>query len=121
MGKDVGRNRDIMSVSLSSWSPFQSAEVRQICAHMTPAELASVRRRGGLYGLWVAATFAIPLSMAITWPSPVALTVASVLILLHVICIPIWMRRQRRFLASTSWATSQGIKSESLRLFSLRG
>jgi hypothetical protein len=80
-------------------------------------ELASVRRRGGLYGLWVAATFAFPLS---TVPSPVFLAVASAFILLHVVCIPIWMSNQRRFLASTAWASSQGIKPENLRLFSLR-
>jgi hypothetical protein len=83
-------------------------------------ELASVRRRGGLYGLWVAATFAFPLSTAIAFPSPVFLAVASAFILLHVVCIPIWMSNQRRFLASTAWASSQGIKPENLRLFSLR-
>jgi len=108
-----------MSTRLTTWSPFQSAEVQQICAHMTPGELASAGRRATLYGLWVAATFALPLSSVMNPRSETA-TLALGLILLHVACIPIWMRQQRPFIASTSWASEQGIKPEDLRLFSLR-
>ena len=49
----------------STWSPFQSPEVREICTHLTPTEHARLindaRERGRLIALW----FALPLAIIV--------------------------------------------------------
>jgi len=109
-----------MSRNWKTWSPFQSPEVRQICAHMTDAERAKVAERGGGYGLWVAATFALPLAFALAYRSLVTIIIAAVLVTVHVICVPFWQRGQKRFLCSTAWAREQGLTPERIRLFGFR-
>ncbi len=103
-----------------TWSPFQSPEVRDICTHMTDAERAEASRRAGLYGIWVAATFAVPLAFAMSERSHLFTVIAAVLVTIHVICIPIWQKMQRRFLCSTAWAREHGITSDRLRMFAFR-
>src|SRR3954468_5500726 len=44
-----------------TWSPFQSAAVKQICDHMTDSERLTAMRRGGKYGVWVAGTCMLPI------------------------------------------------------------
>lgn len=102
---------------MSTGSPFQSPEVRDICAHMTEAEKAAASRRGGFYGLWCAATLAGPLSLAISQRSWPVVLMAAVLIAMHVACLPVWFRMQRRFLCSTAWARERGIAPDQLALF----
>ncbi len=109
-----------MSTSWQTWSPFQSAEVREICMHMTDAERAEASRRSGLYGLWVFATFAGPLSFAVVFRQPALMAVAAVLIVIHIACVPVWLKMQRRFLSSTTWATEHGVAADRLRLFAVR-
>jgi hypothetical protein len=109
-----------MKTDWKTWSPFQSPEVRAICTHMTDAEKAEALRRGGIYGVWVAATFAVPLSFAIVERSPWLVALATVLVVIHIVCIPIWQRMQRRFLCSTAWAQEQGIAPDRLRMFAFR-
>jgi hypothetical protein len=109
-----------MKADWKTWSPFQSPEVRDICAHMTDSERDEASRRGGLYGLWVFATFAGPLSFAVVYRHPTLIAVAAVLIVIHIVCIPIWQRMQRHFLCSTLWAREQGYTPERLRMFSFR-
>jgi len=50
-----------MKPSQSTWSPFQSPEVREICAHLTPEEHARVlddaRQRGQQLGQWIGVPF----------------------------------------------------------------
>ena len=100
-----------------SWSPFQSPEVREICTHMTDAERKQIIKRSGIYGLWCAATAAIPISNAVTYPSRFTFIAAAVLCTVHIICIPVWLRWQRRFLCSTQWAREQGFRPDALKLF----
>jgi uncharacterized membrane protein len=100
-----------------TWSPFQSAQVRDICAHMTDAERKAVARRGAFYGLWCGATVALPISQAVTEPSRFALVAASILCTVHIICMPFWLRWHRRFLCGTAWAREQGLHPGHLRLF----
>ncbi len=50
---------------LETWSPFQSVETREICAHLTPAELSAVLLRSRRYGRCCAFTFALPLAFAV--------------------------------------------------------
>ena len=109
-----------MKANWETWSPFQSPEVRDICAHMTDAERARLAERGGGYGLWVAGTFALPLAFAFTSRSLAATVIAAVLITVHVICIPVWNKRQKRFLCSTAWARDCGITPDRLRMFAFR-
>ena len=104
-----------------TWSPFQSPEVRDICAHMTDAERAKASARGGAYGVWSAVTCALPLTLAFTSRSLGAIVVAAVLITIHIICIPIWQKQQKRFLCSTDWAREHGITPDRLRTFAFRG
>jgi hypothetical protein len=106
--------------SPETWSPFQSPQVRNICEHMTDAELFIARQRASRYGLWVAATFfAGPFGFAVGLPGALAWSVSGLLIVIHLACIPIWLQMQRRFLSSTIWAKEQGMKPEGLTLFSL--
>ena len=109
-----------MKANWKTWSPFQSPEVRDICAHMTDAEKAEASRRGALYGFWVAATFAVPLSFAFVERSLLFIVIAAVLVTIHIVCIPIWQRRQRQFLCSTAWAREHGITADRLSMFSFR-
>jgi hypothetical protein len=109
-----------MNAHWNTWSPFQSREVRDICTHMTDAEAAEASRRAGFYGLWVAATLAIPLGVAISGHSLLFTVIAVLLITVHVFCIPIWQKMQRRFLCSTAWAREHGITSDRLKMFAFR-
>jgi len=104
-------------MSWKTWSPFQSPEVKEICAHMTLEERTALTWRGALYGLWCAATFAIPLSRALVDQTPSSWTVAGILCTIHIIAIPFWLRAQRRFLCGTTWARTQGLTPDRLRLF----
>jgi len=116
----VSQHMNTTSKNWKTWSPFQSPEVRDICAHMTDAERAEVSQRGGGYGLWVAATFALPLAFALTYRSLVAIVIASILVTVHIVCIPIWQKCQKRFLCSTAWAREQGFTPERIRMFAFR-
>jgi hypothetical protein len=109
-----------MKIDWKIWSPFQSREVREICMHMTDGEKAVASRRGGLYGFWVFATFAGPLSIAVVYPQPGLIAIAAVLVVVHIVCIPVWQRMQRKFLCSTSWAREHGCTPERLRMFAFR-
>ena len=114
-----------MSTNWKTWSPFQSPEVSEICTHMTDAERAEASRRGGLYGLWVFATFAGPLSFAVVFRHPALTAIAVVLIVIHIARIPVWLKMQRRFLSSTAlsstaWASEHGFAAGRLRLFAFR-
>jgi hypothetical protein len=111
----------------TTWSPFQSASVKQICEHMTDSERFATMRRGGLYGAWVAGTFAIPV-VALGWlqisaniGAVIGITIAITLILVHICCVPAWLRAQRRFLTSTQWARERELRPEDLHLFASRG
>jgi tRNA A-37 threonylcarbamoyl transferase component Bud32 len=107
----------------SSWlmSPFGSREVREIAAHLTPAERSEVALYGLLWSVWViTATFG-NLFLIRSFPSPGNWIVAAVIMALFIASIPPMMRIQRRFLCSTSWARSRGITSQDIRLFSFDG
>ena len=114
-----------MDLSKSTWSPFQSPEIRDICAHLTPEEHARVlddaRERGRQLGQWIAVPFGVAVgSFMLSW------RVGSVLVLLFVVYMAVsgipWMQRMRRktkqLLCETGWARSRGYRPESLRFMS---
>ena len=109
-----------MKTHWTTWSPFQSPEVRDICAHMTDAERATLADLGGTYGLWVAGTLALPLTFALTYRSVLIVVIAAVLVTVHIIRIPIWQKQQKQFLCSTAWARNRGITPDRLRMFAFR-
>lgn len=89
---------------------------------MTAEEKATLARHGSIHGLWVAASFALPISFisrgfATGYISPTLVTISALLIVAHIVSTPILQRRQRQFLCSTNWARERGIQPESLKLF----
>jgi hypothetical protein len=83
---------------------------------MKMAEKWAAAMRGALYGMWVAVSVAIPLGVVIAHPSWVTLCLTATLVVAHILCIPVWQRKQREFLCSTDWARSQGLTPERLKL-----
>jgi hypothetical protein len=64
----------------STWSPFQSPAVREICAHLTPAErqklIDDARGRGMELGKWLASPLMFAfISFAFSWRLGIVLLV----------------------------------------------
>lgn len=104
-------------MNFRTWSPFQSDMIRQICEHMKPQEREDTASRGAMYGMWVALTFAIPLSFGLAHG---LYAIAIPLIIVHIVCIPFWLKSQKQFLCQTEWAREQKVAPETLCIFSLR-
>src|SRR4051812_14267558 len=102
-------------MSLATWSPSQSDEIREICAHMTSEERSQAGGRGALYGVWMFASVVAPLCAAWRIQAPWMWTLAAIAILVHLAFIPVWQRRVRRSLSSTQWARERGLAAN-LRL-----
>ncbi|MFO0783057.1 MAG: hypothetical protein U0636_05190 [Phycisphaerales bacterium] len=112
-----------MKIMQSTWSPFQSPEVREICAHLTPAEHAQLmtdaRQRGADVGQWFAMPFGVSVSSWLwSWQVGVVLS-ALFVIYLAIIGFPrirAMRRRSLELLCQTDWARSRGYTPEHLRL-----
>lgn len=109
-----------------TWSPFQSEQVKEICAHMTGGERRATAWRGAAWGLLIGLVpgmTAVFLGMVILRS---ALVVATVWLLIFPLTAlvsrkrwwPHVVRSQQHFLASTEWAQSQGIKPQEIQLYS---
>jgi hypothetical protein len=96
-------------MDLATWSPLQSDQVREICAHMTPEERGDAFERAALYGIWVAATAVFPIRLLSNPTSRLSVVAGILLIALHLVALPWWHRRSKRVLLSTEWARSQGL------------
>jgi hypothetical protein len=106
-------------MDLATWSPFQSDQVREICAHMTSEERCETARRAGLYGLWALASVVAPLGATVRIQAPWTWALAAVAVAVHIACIPAWQRRTRIFLSSTRWALERGLTAD-LKLFQFK-
>jgi hypothetical protein len=107
-------------MDLTTWSPFQSRQVQEICAHMTASEKSRAWTRGFGYGMWVCVTVAGPLAFG-WWSASTPLRVGAWALLgVHVCALPYWLRQTRRFLCSTAWAQGQGVAPDQLTLFQFR-
>lgn len=93
-----------------TWAPFQSKISREICEHMTEEEKNELAARSGKYGVWCALTFAIPIGVLAVHRTTLTMVIAGILAVIHIIGIPIWRKKQKRFLYSTQWAKSKGYK-----------
>lgn len=102
-----------------AWS-IRSKDVKEIVDHLTRAEndklLAAARR----YGVWCATTGAIPIGLSVAFPSPFNILLAVVLLTIHLIRIPFYLRWQKKFLCSTDWAKEHGYDPEKLKLVDIR-
>jgi tRNA A-37 threonylcarbamoyl transferase component Bud32 len=102
---------------LRTWSPFQSLQIREICAHLSEAERRQALWRGLLFGLWNAGTFFGPFFFV--WfsslPAPMNWIYAIAVLVIGLSFYPLLLRLQREFLASTAWARQQGIKPDQLK------
>ena len=97
-----------------TWAPFQSKISREICEHMTEKEKKELFARSCNYGVWCALTFAIPISVAAVLRTTFTMVIAGILLVIHIIGIPIWRKRQKAFLYSTKWAKSKGYNPQYL-------
>jgi hypothetical protein len=110
----------------STWSPFQSNQVNEICQHMTKAERRAAIMRGakwgaligivpGMAGLILGVLFFKSATVAVTG---CALIVPVVAIALRKKWLSSVIESQQQFFASTEWAKSQGIKAEEIKVYS---
>jgi hypothetical protein len=112
-----------MKLLESTWSPFQSPEVREICAHLTPSEharlLEDAQQRGAWIGIWLAGPLGLCGGLLVWYWQ-----IGAVLLALYV---PYFMffglsrlramrRRSMELLCDTDWARSRGYSPANLRL-----
>jgi hypothetical protein len=116
----------------STWSPFQSPEVRDICAHLTAAEKQQLIAQARDYGQEAGRRFSGPamlfgalIIMTFLYAGPVAFPVAFLLLAAFISCIWTADRQRRRerqqqvreFLAATEYGRARGYRPETLRMF----
>jgi hypothetical protein len=113
-------------ISESTWSPFQSTEVRAICTHLNPTEHARLidgaMERGRQIGLW----FAVPLTGVIGflfWSWRLGLMLVALFVVYFVLWVLPRFRAMRyrsiEMLCETEWARTQNYVPTRLRLMTL--
>jgi predicted Ser/Thr protein kinase len=102
-----------------TWSPFMSAEVREISAHMTGAEKSQMKKFSTAFGIWNAVTFFLPFACIWFFPIPVPLNwiIGSVVLLAGLAFYPLWWRKCADMLCDTAWAKERGCKPAAIRIF----
>ncbi len=111
--------------SASTWSPFQSRQVKDICSHMTKAERAAAMKRGGFWGLLIGIVpCAVGLTLGPLILSSALIGVTLCALLFPLVALALWKKwlpyvheSQQSFLASTEFAKKQGIEAEDIQLF----
>lgn len=108
----------------STWSPFQSPEVRGICAHLTTAERQHLLARAADYGRETAWRFALPFSIVAVsffYSRPLGFVL---LVPFIIYCSTVERRRirahqqrVRELLATTEFGREHGYTPEALRMF----
>ncbi len=113
--------------SNSTWAPFQSDQVREICSHMTATERRRAVGRGAVSGLilgvffGVGGFFGMPIGK---WLFDSFLTgvviIQPLALLLMVISFwklkPLMDQSQKEFLASMQWSKANGLTSDNIVL-----
>jgi len=103
------------SSSWFTWLPRPSPLMREICAHLTPAEHAEMTKRGLLFGIWNAATFFAPFFCIMFLPAPIGWIYGIAALVIGLSFYPMWNRMQREFLCSTEWARQRGLRPDQLK------
>jgi hypothetical protein len=110
-------------ISESTWSPFQSVEVREICAHLSTSEHARLmedaRERGQLIGKWFAVPIAI-VSVSFFWSWRAGLAIVAMFVVYFVLWVLPRFRKMRHrtieLLCATEWAHTHNYTSTRVRL-----
>ena len=111
----------------STWAPFQSDQVREICSHMTATERRRAVARGAVYGLILGGLFGVVglLGMPIgKWLFDSYLIGAVIIQPLALILMgisfwklkPLADQSEKEFLASMQWSKENGLTSDSIVL-----
>lgn len=108
----------------STWSPFQSSEVRDICNHLSRPEKLNLLEQAAEYGRQTAVRFALPCAVVVV-AFIYSRLVGVVLLagLAFYLLIFEWRRvrahqaRMRDLLCATEYARARGYCSKGLRMF----
>ena len=115
------------SASHSTWSPFQSDQVKAICAHMTAEEKSRTLRRSACFGALLGVLFGGGLFIGMVmgkWLFDSSLIGRMSVLLAPLILtgLALWKfkpridRSQKEFLASTQWSKDQGLRPDDIVL-----
>ena len=111
------------SASDSTWAPFQSQQVKEICSHMTAKERKSAVRRGATFGLILAipAFLCIPVGQWLFDSALIGVLIIQSLAFISVVVLllkyrPLIDKSQKEFLASTKWAQECGLTPDKIIL-----
>lgn len=117
----------LLCSSQSTWAPFQSDQVKEICSHMTSEEKRRAVQRGAAFGFflggllvavglvgmpagkWFFDSFLVGMIVV----QPVALILVGIILWKFK---PLMDQSNRKFLASTQWSKENGINSDSIVL-----
>jgi hypothetical protein len=117
----------LLCTSNSTWSPFQSDQVKEICSHMTAKERRRAVGRGAVCGLilggvlGVIGFFGMPIGKWLFDSYLIGVIIALPLALI-LMGISFWKfkpridQSQKDFLASTQWSKEQGLTSDKIVL-----
>ena len=110
--------------SNSTWSPFQSPEVREICAHLTADERARLEENAGRYGREIAGWVVLPVavvSISFLWSARLGFVGVAVFALYFVAALWPKMRAMRlrsvELMCQSEWARGRGYTAATLRSF----
>jgi hypothetical protein len=117
----------LLCTSQSTWAPFQSDQVRQICSHMTAKERGRAVGRGAVFGLILGGFLGVMgfFGMLIgKWLFDSFLAGVVVILAMQLIPMgilfwklkPLIEQSQKEFLASTQWSQEQGLTSDKIVL-----
>ena len=109
-----------------TWSPFQSEQVKEICQNMAKSEHRAAVKRGALCGALIGIIpGATGLILGVLFFQSATAAVTGCILIFPLIALVLrkkWLphviKSQQRFLASTEWAKSQGVKAEDIQLYS---
>jgi hypothetical protein len=113
-----------MKITESTWSPFQSSDVRDICAHLTDDEKQQLMSQAGNYGRSAGGWIGLPLGVVVA-SFFYSATVGCILAGLFVICLVVLVRRRvqtqqqrvREMLCETKYARERGYRPETLKIY----
>ena len=117
----------LLGASHSTWAPFQSDQVKAICAHMTAEERSRTVRRAAVFGAMLGVLIGGGLFMGMVmgkWLFDSSLIGRmSVLLAPSILAgIALWKfkpridRSQKEFLASMQWSKDEGLQQEDIVL-----
>jgi hypothetical protein len=117
----------LLCTSNSTWSPFQSDQVKEICSHMTAEERRRAVGRGAVCGLILGGVLGVtgfvgmPIGKWLFDSFLIGVIIIQPLALL-LMGISFWKLKplidqsQKDFLASTQWSKEQGLTSDKIVL-----